>query len=125
MLIAKSFYGKKARHGVQRLSEGKYQIAGRIVFVRVSEIRSEAANMFPFLTFDFASASTKSMSHSPSFGAVIFFPHSRHAYNKQRLSNLSNYHGAHLLRRNIIGADGEQWSALSTSCSNEMTIRGQ
>ncbi|KAI1298756.1 Growth arrest-specific protein 2 [Halotydeus destructor] len=35
MLIAKSFYGKKLRHGVQRLSEGKYRIAGKIVFVRL------------------------------------------------------------------------------------------
>jgi hypothetical protein len=36
MMIAKSFYGKKAKHGIQRLEEGKYRISGKIVFVRVS-----------------------------------------------------------------------------------------
>lgn len=36
MLIAKSYYGKKVRSGIQRLAEGKYRIAGKIVFVRVS-----------------------------------------------------------------------------------------
>jgi hypothetical protein len=35
MLIAKSYYGKKAKHGIERLAEGKYRIAGKIVFVRV------------------------------------------------------------------------------------------
>ncbi|RWS02105.1 growth arrest-specific protein 2-like protein, partial [Dinothrombium tinctorium] len=35
MLIAKSYYGRKAKHGVQRLAEGKYRIAGKIVFVRL------------------------------------------------------------------------------------------
>ena len=35
MMIAKSFYGKKAKHGIQRLEEGKYRIAGKIVFVRL------------------------------------------------------------------------------------------
>lgn len=38
MLIAKSFYGKKAKQGIQRLEEGKYRIAGKIVFVRVSSL---------------------------------------------------------------------------------------
>ena len=38
MMIAKSFYGKKAKHGIQRLEEGKYRISGKIVFVRVSLI---------------------------------------------------------------------------------------
>jgi hypothetical protein len=37
MLIAKSYYGKKVRNGIQRLAEGKYRIAGKIVFVRVSK----------------------------------------------------------------------------------------
>lgn len=38
MLIAKSYFGKGdlLQQGVKRLSEGKYRIAGRIVFVRVS-----------------------------------------------------------------------------------------
>lgn len=35
MRIAKSYYGKGARRGVTRLSEGKYKIADRIVFVRL------------------------------------------------------------------------------------------
>lgn len=35
MLIAKNYYGKKAKSGVQRISEGKYKISGKIVFVRV------------------------------------------------------------------------------------------
>lgn len=35
MRIAKSYYGKGARKGVTRLSEGKYRIADRIVFVRL------------------------------------------------------------------------------------------
>lgn len=35
MRIAKSYYGKGARKGVTRLSEGKYKIADRIVFVRL------------------------------------------------------------------------------------------
>ncbi|KAG9511386.1 GAS2-like protein pickled eggs, partial [Fragariocoptes setiger] len=35
MRIAKSYYGKQVRRGVQRLSEGKYKIAERIVFVRL------------------------------------------------------------------------------------------
>lgn len=38
MLIAKSYYGKKLRHGIKRLAEGKYRIAGKIVFVRVSSL---------------------------------------------------------------------------------------
>lgn len=38
MLIAKNYYGKKAKNGIQRLAEGKYKIAGKIVFVRVSVI---------------------------------------------------------------------------------------
>jgi len=38
MMIARTFYGKKAKHGIQRLEEGKYRIAGKIVFVRVSFI---------------------------------------------------------------------------------------
>lgn len=36
MLIAKSFYGKKAKQGIQRLQEGKYRISSKIVFVRVN-----------------------------------------------------------------------------------------
>ena len=36
MLIAKNYYGKKAKSGVQRISEGKYKISGKIVFVRVN-----------------------------------------------------------------------------------------
>lgn len=40
MLIAKSYYGKKVRSGIQRLAEGKYRIAGKIVFVRVSNFSS-------------------------------------------------------------------------------------
>lgn len=36
MLIAKNYYGKKAKSGVQRISEGKYKISGKIVFVRVT-----------------------------------------------------------------------------------------
>ncbi|XP_015795200.1 probable serine/threonine-protein kinase DDB_G0282963 [Tetranychus urticae] len=39
MLIAKSYYGKKAKHGIQRLAEGKYRIAGKIVFVRLLKDR--------------------------------------------------------------------------------------
>ncbi|XP_017492207.1 PREDICTED: flocculation protein FLO11-like, partial [Rhagoletis zephyria] len=39
MLIAKTYYGKEARQGVQRLSEGKYKIANRIVFVRLLKAR--------------------------------------------------------------------------------------
>ena len=35
MRIAKSYYGKKATKDVTRLSEGKYKIADRIVFVRL------------------------------------------------------------------------------------------
>lgn len=35
MRIAKSYYGKGATKGVRRLSEGKYKIADRIVFVRL------------------------------------------------------------------------------------------
>lgn len=35
MRIAKSYYGKQATKGVTRLSEGKYRIAERIVFVRL------------------------------------------------------------------------------------------
>lgn len=35
MRIAKSYYGKGATKGVTRLSEGKYKIADRIVFVRL------------------------------------------------------------------------------------------
>lgn len=35
MRIAKSYYGKKATKDVMRLSEGKYRIADRIVFVRL------------------------------------------------------------------------------------------
>lgn len=35
MRIAKSYYGKAATKGVTRLSEGKYKIADRIVFVRL------------------------------------------------------------------------------------------
>lgn len=35
MRIAKSYYGKGATKGVKRLSEGKYKIADRIVFVRL------------------------------------------------------------------------------------------
>ena len=35
MRIAKSYYGKKATRDVTRLSEGKYKIADRIVFVRL------------------------------------------------------------------------------------------
>lgn len=35
MRIAKSYYGKGAKKGVTRLSEGKYKIADRIVFVRL------------------------------------------------------------------------------------------
>lgn len=35
MRIAKSYYGKGAKRGVTRLSEGKYKIADRIVFVRL------------------------------------------------------------------------------------------
>ena len=36
MFIAKQMLGsKKARHGIQRLAEGKYRIAGKIVFVRL------------------------------------------------------------------------------------------
>lgn len=38
MLIAKNYYGKKAKNGIQRIAEGKYRIAGKIVFVRVSFI---------------------------------------------------------------------------------------
>ena len=36
MQIAKSYYGRQVHQGVKRLSEGKYRINGRIVFVRVS-----------------------------------------------------------------------------------------
>ncbi|KAH7640565.1 flocculation protein flo11-like [Dermatophagoides farinae] len=39
MQIAKTYYGKEARQGVQRLSEGKYKIANRIVFVRLLKAR--------------------------------------------------------------------------------------
>ncbi|RWS27446.1 Growth arrest-specific protein 2-like protein, partial [Leptotrombidium deliense] len=39
MLIAKSYYGRKAKHGIQRLAEGKYRIAGKIVFVRLLKDR--------------------------------------------------------------------------------------
>lgn len=36
MSIAKNFYGKKAKTGIQRIAEGKYKIAHKIVFIRVS-----------------------------------------------------------------------------------------
>lgn len=36
MLIAKNYYGKKVKSGIQRIAEGKYKISGKIVFVRVS-----------------------------------------------------------------------------------------
>ncbi|XP_054159860.1 GAS2-like protein 3 [Oppia nitens] len=39
MLIAKSYYGREAHQGIQRLSEGKYRIANRIVFVRLLKAR--------------------------------------------------------------------------------------
>ena len=49
MLIAKSFYGKKAKQGIQRLEEGKYRIAGKIVFVRVSS--TSAVSFTPLSSF--------------------------------------------------------------------------
>ena len=52
MLIAKSFYGKKAKQGIQRLEEGKYRIAGKIVFVRVSTVNIFPSSLLPrFLLF--------------------------------------------------------------------------
>ena len=44
MLIAKSFYGKKAKQGIERLEEGKYRISGKIVFVRVSRLNDLLTN---------------------------------------------------------------------------------
>ena len=35
MLIAKNYYGKKVKTGIQRIAEGKYKIFGKIVFIRV------------------------------------------------------------------------------------------
>lgn len=52
MLIAKSYYGKKVRHGIKRLAEGKYRIAGKIVFVRVSSFyNSRDEHRLTFETF--------------------------------------------------------------------------
>jgi len=98
MLIAKSFYGKKAKEGIQRLEEGKYRIAGKIVFVRLlrdrhvmvrvgggwdtlqhflerhgmEEEASQAAHISPsdLLPMDTRPSETKRRSHNRSLGSA-------------------------------------------------------